>query len=184
MNGLNYLFAMGSLIDKYRSSFDYNEIHKTVINASPETCYKSALELDLSKSWIITSLFWLRGIPFKSTKFKDFVAGMKFTLLEEFPSCEFVYGFHVRNGIEWVEDKVEFCTDNPDYKMKAVWSMKFREAGNGCEVSTETRVKCLTQKFKILFSIYWFFIRPFSGLIRLEMLRLLRNKVSNEMVLR
>ena len=74
---------MERLIDKYCPKFDFNEIHQTIVDASPETCYKAAMELDLSGSLIISILFWLRGIPFKSTVFKGFVEGMKFTLLEE-----------------------------------------------------------------------------------------------------
>ncbi|MBI1768375.1 MAG: hypothetical protein HY015_05075 [Bacteroidetes bacterium] len=178
MNGLTYLFVVRSLIDKYRPTFDFNEIHKTIINASPETCYKAAMELDLSDSLIISVLFWLRGIPFKSTVFKRFVAGMKFTLLEESLWNEFVYGFQVKNEIEWIENKEEFCSDNTNHKLKAAWNLKFTKTNTGCEVSTETRVRCLKRKSKIIFSIYWFFIRPFSGLIRLEMLSLLRKKVS------
>ena len=180
MNGLIYLFTMQSLIDKYRSTFDFNEIHKTTINASPETCYKAAMELDLSDSFIISFLFWLRGIPFQSTVFKGFVEGMKFTLLEESHWNEFVYGFQKKEKIEWIENKEEFCEDSSAYDLKAAWNLKFTEIPNGCEVSTETRVKCLTRKSKIFFSVYWFFIRPFSGLIRLEMLRLLRKKVGSD----
>lgn len=170
---------MQSLIDKYRPTFDFNEIHKTIIDASPEACYKAAMELDLSDSLIISVLFWLRGIPFKSTVFKGFVEGMQFTLLEESPWNEFVYGFQLKERIEWVDNKEEFCFDNSEYNLRAAWNLKFNPSEMGCEVSTETRVKCLTRKSKLLFSMYWFFIRPFSGLIRLEMLRLMRKKVAS-----
>jgi len=170
---------MPGLIDKYRSTFDYSEIHKITIGAPPEACYKGLMELNLSGSSIVSFLFWLRGIPFKSTVFKDFALGMKFTLLEESQWNEFVYAFQTKQVIEWIEIKEDFCSDLTDHHLKVAWNFKFMQTDKGCEVSTETRIKCITRKSKILFSVYWFFIRPFSSLIRLEMLRLLRKKVRN-----
>jgi hypothetical protein len=42
-------------------------------------------------------------------------------------------------------------------------------------VATETRIVCTDEASRRAFLRYWRVIRPFSGLIRLEMLRLLRN---------
>lgn len=168
-----------SLLDKYLPVYDYNEIHSIVINSPQEECYKGAMSLDLSKSKIISFLFRLRGLPFSKTTLEGLTKDMKFTMLEETHFSEFIYGFWLKKEIEWVEDKAEFASGGEGYGAKVVWQFMFTSTSKGmCEVSTETRVKCLTKKVKVLFSIYWFFIKPFSGLIRMEMLKLLRRSVA------
>jgi hypothetical protein len=46
-------------------------------------------------------------------------------------------------------------------------------------VSTETRVLCSDKKTRNRFSIYWFFISPFSRLIRHFMLRQIREQCNS-----
>lgn len=168
------------LIDKYIPDFQFNEIHKAIVNAGAEEAYKSTMDLDLSKSRIIEILFRLRGLPFKHKKLSKVNQDMKFTLLEEIPYSEFLYGFWFSTQTEWVTDLKEFEKDNEKYNAKAAWSFCFNERSDGTtEIITETRVLCLNTKSKFVFSIYWFFIRPFSGLIRIEVLRLIKRKLKS-----
>jgi hypothetical protein len=43
-------------------------------------------------------------------------------------------------------------------------------------LTTETRIKCLDNESRRSFGFYWMFIQPFSGLIRMEMLRAIKRK--------
>jgi hypothetical protein len=75
----------------------------------------------------------------------------------------------------------EFINDSTKYNAKVGWSFCFKEREDGTtEIVTETRVLCLNKTTKFVFSVYWFFIRPFSGLIRFEMLRLIKNKLTSD----
>lgn len=152
---------MAFLIDKYLQVYTYNEYHKRIINASAKECFLATKDLDLTKSFISTSLMKLRGLPIKDFRLQGFLKNMCFIYLEEEPFKEFVI-------------------DASQQHLKMIWNFYFREIEvNKTLVSTETRILCLTKRSKFLFSLYWFFVKPFSGLIRIEMLRLIKKKVEN-----
>lgn len=152
---------MAFLIDKYLPEYSYNEHHQKLINTSAKTSFLAAKDLDMRKSFISRSLFNLRGLPTKDLNLQGFLKNMGFVYLEEEPFKEFVI-------------------DASQPGLKMFWNFYFKEVDeNKTLVSTETRILCLTKKSKILFSLYWFFIKPFRGLIRIEMLRLLKKKVEN-----
>jgi hypothetical protein len=58
---------------------------------------------------------------------------------------------------------------------KVAFNFAVYETGeSGCRISTETRVQCLGPGACTFFSLYWVLIRPFSGLIRKEMLKMIK----------
>ena len=58
---------------------------------------------------------------------------------------------------------------------QAAWNFAIRPlVGNKTVLTTETRVRCVDPAGRWRFRIYWAFIRPFSGLIRLVMLRAIK----------
>ncbi|MEP6704948.1 MAG: hypothetical protein ABJB34_09095, partial [Acidobacteriota bacterium] len=59
---------------------------------------------------------------------------------------------------------------------KAVWNFSVAEAGDKTRLTTETRIKCLDPDSRRSFGFYWTFIQPFSGLIRMEMLRAIKRR--------
>jgi hypothetical protein len=144
------------LINKYLPEYIYNEYHKTLVNASVMNCFLIAKNLDMGKSFITKTLMKLRGLPTQDLRLQGFIKNICFTYLEENPYTEFV---------------IDASQDN----IRIMWNFYFKKiAENKTLVSTETRILCLTKKSKSLFSLYWFFVKPFSGLVRLEMLRLIR----------
>ena len=168
------------LLNKYIPKFQFNEVHKTVVNATAYEAYSTTMDLDLSKSKIIEILFRLRGLPFNGNKLTQINSDMRFTLIEEIQYSEFLYGFWFSTKTEWVADLNEFIKNSQKYNAKAGWSFRFSQRTDGTtEIITETRVLCLNKTTKFLFSIYWFFIKPFSGFIRIEMLRLIKIKLPN-----
>jgi hypothetical protein len=55
---------------------------------------------------------------------------------------------------------------------KAVWDFTLAPIGDGAtRLATETRVWCADAASRRRFRLYWLVIRPFSGLIRRQMLR-------------
>ena len=52
-------------------------------------------------------------------------------------------------------------------------------SNHSCNLTTETRVFFRSKRFKQLFLPYWIIIRLFSGVIRLDMLRLIRKNAIN-----
>ncbi|MGA7641496.1 MAG: hypothetical protein WBW56_04765, partial [Syntrophobacteraceae bacterium] len=64
--------------------------------------------------------------------------------------------------------------DQPGFA-KAVGNMAFIAQGDGSvRVTTETRVLCPDDASRRCFRLYWLFIGPFSGIIRKEWLRLIK----------
>jgi len=60
---------------------------------------------------------------------------------------------------------------------KGLWTFRLVKKGEGATLlETETRVFCTDKKSLSKFSRYWLFIKPFSGLIRNEILRGIKNK--------
>jgi hypothetical protein len=46
-------------------------------------------------------------------------------------------------------------------------------------LETETRIQCLDKNALKKFSWYWFFIRPFSGMIRLQILKSIKRSAES-----
>ena len=154
---------MAFLIDKYLPAYTYHEYHERLIHASGEECFLAAKNLDMGRSFITKTLMKLRGMPTKDLTLQGFIKNICFTYVEEEPNKEFVID-----------------ASQPDPKI--IWNFYFNETGkNETLVSTETRILCLTKKSKSRFALYWFFVRPFSGVIRLEMLRLIKKQAENSL---
>ena len=152
---------MAFLIDKYLPKYNYVEYHKQIINAPAKECFLAAKNLDMGKSFITRSLMKLRGLPTKDLTLSGFIKNICFKYLEE-------------------ELYKEFVIDASQRNTKIIWNFYFKEINeNKTLVSTETRILCLTKRSKFLFSLYWFFVKPFSGIIRIEMLRLIKMKAEN-----
>lgn len=69
-----------------------------------------------------------------------------------------------------IEDFAGF--KKPGYA-KIVWGFSFEPHPQGTLVTTETLITCTDKKSRKKFRLYWFFVRPFSGWMRTEILKLL-----------
>lgn len=167
------------LINKYLPKCTFAETHSVEVKAPQVKCYREMLKLDLSKIWIVNMLFKLRRLPVKAQRLSEFTRKMNFTLLEENPFSEFIFGFGVNNkGIDKITDRQEFITNDFRWFQKVVWSFEFMPlAGDQTKITTITRVRSYTKEAKARFSNYWFFVRPFSGLIRKAMLKKLKQNM-------
>lgn len=175
-------------IDDHMPRFDVRERHQTTVRASPERVYQAIRRLDMSSSPTISWLFRLRQLPAVLSGRGPVrpalnLAGLEqagFVVLEERPGEEVLLGIVGRFWSPAADvqrvTKHEFLNfDRPGYAY-AVWNFRIRRRRNGILLTTETRVRCTTPRAGRRFRIYWTLIGPFSGLIRREMLRLIKRE--------
>lgn len=182
------------LIDAFLLTYDATERHHLDIHAPIEKVYAAVRELDVSHSRLIRALFMLRGLPafmFSPRRTQqplglNLTALLKsgFVFLGETLPQEIVLGligkFWTASGCIQKLDAAGFQNFSIPGFAKAVWnfSLESRET-EITRLHTETRVLCLDAASRRRFRLYWLFIRPFSGLVRMEMLRAIKRKTEN-----
>ena len=166
-----------TLIEKYLPEYTFNEYHEIVVDSPIENVYEIAKNIDLSKSKIIKYLFKIRGLPTKRLSLQDFINDIGFTNLEENYPNETLTGFWARFKIEKIQSYEDFIHNSISPWIKVVWNFQFeKNEEKKTKVSTETRVLCVAKITKFTFGTYWLIIKPFSGLIRIQMLKIIKNE--------
>jgi hypothetical protein len=177
------------LIDSFAPNPDAVETHRIVIDASSQAVRDALWSADLGGSLIIKALLGLRALPEivlhgRSAVRRDrkitlrMVIDSGFGILAEQPD-EIVLGV---TGRFWRPagnlspfNREDFDRAVPAGLARGVWNFKLEQDGdNRTILSTETRVVCGDDASRRKFRIYWFFVRPFSGLIRRIMLNTVR----------
>ena len=177
------------LIDSFAPNPDAVETHSIVINAPRETVYRTLWTADLGHSFIIKSLLALRSIPGFIARPCDMPRNRKLTLrtlidsgfgvLAEKPGEEIVLGVTGRfwrpAGNVSPFNRPDFDRAVPAGLARGIWNFSVSEKVPGQTIlTTETRVTCGDPASRRKFLAYWLVVRPFSGLIRLIMLRRVR----------
>jgi hypothetical protein len=167
------------LHDKFLPEYQFSEKHAIRIARPPEKIFPLITEMDFSGSWIIRTLYKLRGMTSGMTLKKELLK--HFMELEQCKDQELVIGligqFWKLNGSLKKVAPEEFTSFHESGYLKATWNFELiPQTETSTILETETRVHCSDAKSHRLFSRYWFFVRPFSGLIRKEMLRSIRKK--------
>jgi hypothetical protein len=177
------------LIDSFAPNPDSVETHRIAINASPEVVYRALWTADLGSSLVIKFLLALRSLP-------EFIVYPRqplrrdrritlqtlidagFGVLAEQPGKEVVLGV---SGKFWRPTgnlspfyRADFDAPVAQGRARAVWNFHVEGRSDQTTLSTETRVICGDRSSRRKFRAYWFFVRPFSGLIRRLMLRAVR----------
>jgi hypothetical protein len=149
--------------------------------------------VDFSPSRVIRLLFALRSLPGmllggRHTKTQaplglDLPGLLRtgFVLLGQIPQQEIALGligkFWTTSGCLQKVDALEFRDFNTRGFAKAVWNFSLQPLSpSRTMLATETRVLCLDENSRRRFRFYWLFIRPFSGWIRMEILRSLKHQ--------
>jgi hypothetical protein len=164
------------LIDKYLSKYQFSSFHFIEFNDYPELVFSVIKTINFRKSKIISILFNLRGLPRSMDSFNGFLES-GFILLEEKKDEEIVLGFLLEGKGLKKTPKKDFIKCEKGNIVKGVWNFKITEYDSKKILSTETRVYCNTRRTRFLFSIYWFFISYFSGLIRKIILKLIKQEL-------
>lgn len=184
------------LIDEFAQNPDATEVHRIEIAAACETVYRALWTTDIGGSTVIKSLLALRSLPsfVFSSKCRRRSTPQKITLqtlidagfgqLAEEPGREIVLGiegqFWRPTGNTLPFNQESFARPVPNNLARAVWNFAVESsAADRTILSTETRITCGDEASRKKFRIYWLFVRPFSGLIRIIMLRAVRRACEN-----
>lgn len=170
--------------------YDVSEYHETRIRAPIERVYDALRTTDLGASIVVRVLLGLRALPdcFSRRRQRrdtrvDLETLLKsgFVLLGESPPNEIALGligkfWTTAGGTCRLSDADEFSDFDQSGYAKAVWNFSLvEESRSTTRLATETRVRCLDVRSRWQFRLYWSVIGPFSGLIRREVLRAIRN---------
>jgi hypothetical protein len=180
------------LIDSFAPNPDAVETHSIGINADAETVYGRLRTADLGGSLIIKTLMALRSLPEIVLHPRRLAKrGRRITLqtlidsgfglLAEDDGREIVLGV---TGRFWrpTGNLSPFVREDFDLPVspglaRGVWNFHLREDGTSRTIlSTETRVMCGDEASRRKFRCYWLVVRPFSGLIRILMLRAVKRE--------
>jgi len=110
---------------------------------------------------------------------------MGFVKLDEEPGKEILFGMvtdsPMFNTCQSNVSSKEFVEKANGNLIKAVINFKLQEKSNSRHIiSTETRIWCGSKSMKSKFKYYWFFIKPFSQLVRKSMLKEMRKQIQRE----
>lgn len=171
------------LHEKYLPEYHFHEVHATTIKKPPQLIFPLLVTLDFSHSWLIRVLFWLRGMPRDMMNLRG-LSDNRFLELERIPDREIIIGligqFYRPDGNLQPFEPSGFIAFQQEGFLKATWNFKLIPLDDHhTKLETETRIFCMGDPVRKKFRLYWFFIRPFSGLIRLEVLRILRKKAES-----
>ena len=179
-------------IDRILPEYQFSERHSVLIQASPRQVYESIQRFDFLSIPTIRVLMFLRSLPGIITgksgnkppensgeSLSAKLATMGFVKLYEETPVEIVFGlagqFWKPTGNLHPVTAEEF----PEFKKpgfaRAAWNFYITaDTGKRTKLSTETRIVCYGNAAG-KFRPYWFVIRPFSGLIRIMLLRKIKS---------
>ena len=169
------------LIETCLPDYHYREFHSIKIVSSSEDVYQQVINCDLSRSRVIRFLFRMRGLRQKFSTIND-INRLGFVKLDEKPGEEILFGIISNrptfNGCEIIKSPSEFIEYRSENIIKAVINLRVNsESSSNQIVSTETRVCCGSNKMKKSFRIYWFFVNPFSRMVRKLMLYQIKSQL-------
>ncbi|MEM8488055.1 MAG: hypothetical protein AAF564_21070 [Bacteroidota bacterium] len=173
------------LIDKYLPAYDVQSAHQITIDAPASAVYKHICHLDMGASPIIRLLFRLRGMPADALSLEA-LEQLRFAKLEEIENQDLLLGiigrFWSLDGDLQQTDPTHFLQFNTPGYARAAWRFSLNESEPGRTLlSTETRVQCTDLNSARRFKLYWRVVGPFSGLIRREMLRIIKKNAEAEL---
>lgn len=169
-------------------TYDFDEKHEMIVRASAETVYAALDSFDFNESAVIRWLFRLRGLALNDScgavaqtlTLRD-MTKFGFVVLGEKPNKEILFGlvgrFWQPNGDLQEINAEDFRGFDKSVYAKAAWNFALTEsAAKETRLTTETRVQCTDDASRSQFGFYWTFVKPFSGWIRAEALRLAKEK--------
>lgn len=170
---------MSMLIDQFLPEPDFEEKHDIQIRASATNVFAAINDVDFSESFIVRWLLRLRGMSGEGVTMRN-LQKYKFDRLAEIANKELLIGLAGRFWTPWGDlqkiDASNFREFNKKGYAKAVWNFSLDGSANETRLTTETRIKCLDDASRRSFGFYWTFIQPFSGMIRMEMLKMIKHR--------
>jgi hypothetical protein len=162
-------------LDAYLPQYEFSERHSVVVDAPPEHIDRALREVTVGDVPVVHALMALRGMGrgAREIRFLERLArrgvvlddvsgeGVVLGLAGQFWRLRGGDGPVPRTAAEFAEyDRADACKAVTDFRV-----------GAGGRLSTETRVHVRDPHARRKFALYWRVIRPFSGLIRIVLLR-------------
>lgn len=155
-------------LDEAMPRWQFRERHEIHINADPQRIYDAIRAVRADEITLFRTLTWIRrggrNLPEgilnagKTKPILDVATETTFRYLADDPPREIVVGTHIARGID------------------AAMNFLITPEASGCRVTTETRVFAADAKARRRFALYWFVIRPGSGIIRRMWLRAVKRR--------
>jgi hypothetical protein len=158
--------------------FDVETVHGIDIDAPTSGVFGAVRRLDLSESLLIRLLFRLRGIrPEDLTQ--EGLRHLGFRVVLERPDRALALGiigrFWTASGTLVDFEPSEFSSIATPGYAKALWYFELDPLGPGrTHLRTVTRVSCADPVSRRRFRAYWMLAGPFSSLVRVRTLRLVK----------
>ena len=172
-----------TLLDEVLPDFDVGTRYSIRVRATPEQIFK-LLQKGIPVGSFSRMLMLLRRLP--RIMRKDECSNYSFYQLKQSQDREIVIGIvgqfwkPVARTVE-INSLQEFVEFQKEGYSKAALNLRILpQEGGLCLVSTETRVLSYGSA-KDAFGKYWKLIRPFSGVIRREVLRKIKRQAENTM---
>ncbi|HEU0024620.1 MAG TPA: hypothetical protein VFQ12_08315 [Thermoleophilaceae bacterium] len=174
------------ILDEQLPGWDVRERHSVRIRTSPEQALAAARAVTTREVPLLVGLMAVRSLPASLARRQ--LRRLDRPVLQGFARIGFAALGHsdrelAHGGVGrfWQPSggllsvpAEEFATfDEPGY-VKAGFDFRVEPDGDGCILSTETRVLATDDGARRKFRLYWLLIRPGSGLIRRDWLRAIR----------
>jgi len=178
-----------TLLDDFAPKWQFREVHAIAALATPERAYRAVETVTAREIRMFRALTWFRRLGRVGPEsilnappdepILEVATRSGFILLAAEPPREMVVGTLVITppGAARLTAARQFRDlEEPGYA-KAVMNFRIDRAGLAmCVVTTETRVYATDPRTRRKFAIYWWTIRPGSGLIRRMWLRAIRRR--------
>ena len=167
-------------LDDFLPVYEFSERHRLAIDAQPRRIDEALRTVSLADIPVARALWWMRRLGRRTgSPRKAFVTAFPGVVLEDAPGEGIVLGltgqfWRLRGNLDppgprTPEDFLAYS--RPDV-CKAVIDLRVGPSS----LSTETRVRVADPAARRKFRRYWLVIRPFSGLIRILLLRAARRR--------
>ncbi len=165
-----------SLLDKFLCDYWFRKKHQIEITASPQTIYSLMRDVDFNGSTRFRFLFGLRGMPKGMHSIQGFLDN-GLVELESIRDKELVIGAIGSLSSRGIQkfSGTDFIAFNQSGAIKLITNYVLKPLNDQTTLfTTETRFVCFGVLTTAVMAIYWVAIRYFSGVIRMEMLRLIK----------
>jgi hypothetical protein len=156
------------LLDKYLPAYHFRNRHNLAMKHAGSDVFERLLHQKIDH-WLIRLLFRMRGLRSTGGSIMD-LEKSGFVCLERSADNEIIFGIISRSPTfgDCVEQfaPAAFLSFSPAEYIKGVISFSLANENGRQILSTETRIFCTNPRLRNKFRIYWFFVGPFSSLIR------------------
>lgn len=188
-----------SALDELMPAYDFNEFHAIHVQAPPATVYAALKEVrpgEIRLFLLLTGIRSLnparllgRGVPPLASQRPILEISQRgaFVLMKEEPAREIVLGtcgqfWRLRGSgrCPVVHSPPELLAFSEPGYAKATISFRITPEGDGCRLTTETRILATDRVERLRFAAYWRLIYPGSSLIRIGWLEAIQRRAESQ----